>query len=237
MQRNSRVDEYIALVDIAINCGLEAEKIQLNNKFVPKTKLYNSEISSMTGMSTLEVRILLNELIKEDTNYLEIGLWKGSTFISALYGNKFKSAIAIDSYEDFEGECGDGILNSFLNSCKRFNIENFQLIRNDSFNLSDDEKKHINDINTYFYDGGHSYKDHYYSLIKFYEHLSDVFIFIVDDWVHQPAVDGTIKAIEHLKLKVHKKWELGYSQHLRNTGKVPGLSWHNGLYIAVLEKS
>jgi hypothetical protein len=237
MLQKSKVDEYISLVEYAIDCALEAEKIERDRNFIPRTKLYKSGVASIVGMSTLEVRIFLNELIKKDTNYLEIGLYKGSTFISALYKNEFKSAIAIDAYEDFEGEVGDRILQNFLESCKRFGIGNFFLIRNNSFKLTDDQKKIINDVNVYFYDGGHSYKDHYYSLKKFYEHLSDVFIFIVDDWVHPPAVEATLNAIEYLKLKVHKKWELGYSQHLRNTGKVPGLSWHNGLYIAVLEKS
>jgi hypothetical protein len=237
MQRNLKVDEYISLVEHAIDCGLEAEKIESNPNFVPKTKLHKSGVLSLNdlnGMSRAEVRIFLNELIKEDTNYLEIGLYKGSTFVSALYKNKFKSAVGIDSFKNFEGEKGDDILQNFLKSCARFKIGNFTLIRNDSFSLTDENKKNINDINVYFYDGGHSYVDHYLALKDFYKHLSDVFIFIVDDWVHPPAVDGTLKAIEHLELKVHKKWELGHSQHLR--GELPGLSWHNGLYVAVLEK-
>jgi hypothetical protein len=56
---------------------------------------------------------------------------------------------------------------------------------------------------------------------------------VVDDWVHKPAVDGTLAAIKNLNLKIHKSWEVGHSQHKDIPGK---LSWHNGLYIAVMEK-
>jgi hypothetical protein len=70
-------------------------------------------------------------------------------------------------------------------------------------------------------------------LTYYYDNLANVFIFIVDDWVHSPAKEGTLKAIEKLNLKVHKKWEIGKPQRETDT---PGLTWHNGLYLAVCEK-
>lgn len=233
MQPTSKADDYISLVEHAINFALDAEQIKTDVNFVPRTKLHKTNLLLVNGMSTPEVRIFLNELVKEDTNYLEIGLYKGSTFASALYGNKFKSAVAIDTFEDFEGENGDLILQSFLAACKSFKIGNFLLIRNDSFNLTEDQKKSINDINLYFYDGGHSIRDHYFALKKFYDHLSNVFIFIVDDWAHPEAESGTLFALKDLKFKVHKQWILGRSQHDKDS---PGLTWHNGLYVGVLEK-
>jgi hypothetical protein len=225
------VNKYINKVERAIDHGLDQERWMNKSISQMRTKLDQS-VFDVSGMSTPEVRIFLNELVDEETNYLEIGVNRGSTLISALYKNKCSSAIAID---DYGGPfSADDVYNDFLRNCKNNNVDNYTFIRNDSFNLKEHEKNLIKNINTYFYDGGHSEISHEKALTYYYDILENVFIFIVDDWVHQPAVAGTLKAIEKLNLKVHKKWELGYSQHLR--GKVSGLSWHNGLYIAVLEK-
>ena len=128
---------------------------------------------------------------------------------------------------------GDDIINQFLKNCKTNSVNDFTLIRNDSFKLTSEQKSEIRDINFYFYDGGHSANDHELALTYYYDNLANVFIFIVDDWVHSPAKEGTLKAIEKLNLKVHKKWEIGKPQRETNT---PGLTWHNGLYLAVCEK-
>jgi precorrin-6B methylase 2 len=226
------VDELISRVEIAIDFGLDVQRNKKDLTFIPRSKIWKSNISNLGGMSTKEVRILLNSLVKEDTNYLEIGLYKGSTFISALFENNPKNAYAIDSYKQFENESGDDILKAFLKNCESYKISNFTLIRNDAFNLTNEQKQDIKDINLYFYDGGHSYRDHYMALRYYYENLNKIFILIVDDWIHPDAEYGTNFAIENLKLKVHKQWILGKSQHVKSSE----LNWHNGLYIAVLEK-
>jgi hypothetical protein len=128
---------------------------------------------------------------------------------------------------------GDDIINQFLKNCKDNSVSDFTLIRNDSFKLTPEQKSGIRDINFYFYDGGHTELEHEKALTYYYDNLANVFIFIVDDWVHIPAKEGTLKGIEKLNLKVHKKWEIGKPQRERDT---PGLTWHNGLYLAVCEK-
>ena len=51
----------------------------------------NSKILNLEGMSSDKVRHFLNNICSlEHGNYLEIGVWKGSTFISALYKNKLQ---------------------------------------------------------------------------------------------------------------------------------------------------
>lgn len=224
------IEKYIQKVERAIDFGLDQKRWRDKEISVMRTKL-NQPVFDIAGMSTPEVRIFLNELIDNDTNYLEIGIHRGSTFVSAMYNNNPKSAIAID---DFGGPMyGPDIKNEFLTNCVDNGIINYKLIHNDSFNLESNELRSIKDINVYFYDGGHTENDHKKSLTYYYTSLSPIFIFVVDDWVHQPAVDGTLKAIQELNLKVHKKWELGHSQHVKNS---PNLSWHNGLYVAIIEK-
>lgn len=224
------VKKYIAKVERAIDHGLDQERWLKREITTLRTKLDQS-VFNMRGMSTAEVRILLNELVDVDTRYLEIGIHRGSTFVSALYKNKYQSATAIDH---FGGPMyGDDILNWFLKNCKEHKINDFTLIRNDSFKLSSEQKNGIKNINFYFYDGGHNALEQEMALTYYYDNLADVFIFIVDDWVHIPAKEGTRSAISKLNLKIHKEWEIGKPQRETNT---PGLTWHNGLYIAVCEK-
>lgn len=224
------VEKYIQRVERAIDFGLDQKRWRDREISIMRTKL-NQSVFNINGMSTPEVRMFLNELIDQETNYLEIGTHRGSTFVSAMYKNNPKNAIAID---DFGGPMhAPDIKNDFLKNCADNEVTKYKLIHNDSFRLKPNELESIKDINVYFYDGGHTENDHKRSLTYYYNCLSKIFIFVVDDWVHQPAVSGTLKAIEELNLKVHKKWELGHSQHIKNS---PDLSWHNGLYIAVLEK-
>lgn len=224
------VEKYIQRVERAIDYGLDQKRWRDRQLSVMRTKL-NQSIFNINGMSTPEVRMFLNELVYEDTNYLEIGTHRGSTFVSAMYKNNPKSAVAIDSYGG--PMFASDIKKEFLKNCEEHGVKNFKFIHNDSFALRKNEMELINDVNVYFYDGAHNAKEHEMALTYFYERLANIFIFIVDDWVHEPAIEGTLNAIKKLNPKVHKKWELGYSQHIQNN---PELSWHNGLYIAVLEK-
>lgn len=224
------VNKYISKVEHAIDCGLDQERWLKREVTRLRTKLDQS-VFNLNGMSTAEVRILLNELVDEETRYLEIGIHRGSTFVSALYKNKYLSATAIDH---FGGPMyGDDVINCFLKNCKENNINDFTLIRNDSFKLTTQQKNGIKDINFYFYDGGHTASEQEMALTYYYDNLADVFIFIVDDWVHIPAKEGTRSAVSKLNLKIHKEWEIGKPQRETHT---PGLTWHNGLYIAVCEK-
>lgn len=228
------ISSYIDRVDQAILKANESIKIKQDPLFWYKKRLneLNTKLSEpilkMGGMSTPEVRIFLNELVDRETNYLEIGSHTGSTFVSAMYGNKPRKSFAIDIFES------EKILKTFLENCQLHKLNTFTLIRNDSFKLNETQKQMIEDINVYFYDGAHDEIDHEMALTYYYDNLSKAFILIVDDWVHPEAVAGTISAIKKLNLKVHKKWELGYSQHFRKFRD--DLSWHNGLYVAVLEK-
>lgn len=57
------------------------------------------------GLTSIKVRALLNNLCsKENTNYLEIGVYKGATIISALAGNNKTKAVGVENffYDDRE---------------------------------------------------------------------------------------------------------------------------------------
>jgi hypothetical protein len=62
-----------------------------------------SDILSMDGMSGNKTRHLYNNICSlNNANYLEIGTWKGSSFISAFYKNEI-NPIVIDNWVEFNG--------------------------------------------------------------------------------------------------------------------------------------
>jgi len=57
------------------------------------------------GLSSTRLRTLLNNLCsKPNTSYLELGVYKGATLVSALYGNPNVKAIGVDNYKYDERE-------------------------------------------------------------------------------------------------------------------------------------
>jgi precorrin-6B methylase 2 len=241
-----KVTEYISRVENAIYCA------ESNT-----TKLTEQQFA-IGGMSSRKVRILLNEMIKQDTRYLEIGVWCGSTFISALYGNSYKSATAIDDFSEFTDEsylpeCKNAedimrlaemtvleeIVASgntlFLKNCAKNGIEEFNLIESDCFNMTQSNLDSIKDIDVYLYDGGHSEEEQRKALTYYIDKLSDVFILIVDDWNFPEAKSGTRLGIEDTNIKIHKKWEL-HANGNAYSGGGDLENWWNGYYIAVCEK-
>lgn len=205
------IEDYINRVDAAIAKAMSSESKLEERHF------------ALNGMSAKENRILLNELLKAGDKYLEIGVHRGSTFVSAMYNNDVK-AVAIDNFSQF-GQVRD----EFLHNCSLSGItEKMTFVEADCFNLTDEQKELIRGTNVYFYDGDHRHEDQEMALTYYLDYLADPFIFIVDDWNHQPAVNGTESGIRLTNLKVHKEWILNSA----NTGK----GWHNALYVAVLSR-
>lgn len=207
------IEDYINRVDAAI------EKALLDTD----TKL-TEEIFRISGMSSRENRILLNEIVRESDKYLEIGVHRGSTFVSALYKNN-ATAVSIDNFSQFGGK---EIKQWFDQNCNENGITNFTFLDRDCFNITQEDRELIQNTNVYFYDGDHRFEDQKMALTYYWDLLTDPFIFIVDDFSHKPVEDGTYAGIEAVNAKVHKEWKLYRETHNK--------SWHNGLYIAVLGK-
>lgn len=57
------------------------------------------------GLSSVRLRSFMNNVCsKEDTKYLELGVYRGATLLSALYGNKALKAIGVDNFKYEERE-------------------------------------------------------------------------------------------------------------------------------------
>jgi hypothetical protein len=189
-----------------------------------ETKLNNKAIE-FDGMSSFKVKNFLNRLVEHPgSKYLEIGVWKGCTFYSALCKNKPSYAVAIDDWSGFNGS-------SSMEEFKRniSDIESpFEIFCNDCFTF---DKKLLKDkINVYFYDGDHSAVSQEMALTYYYEVLEDKFIFICDDWNAPDVQEGTRRGIAKTGLKILNEWIL--------PAKFNGdkENWWNGLYVIYASK-
>lgn len=217
----SHIEEYTRRCENAI------EKAVLEH-----TKLTQEQFD-IRGMSSTKNRILLNELVKDNDIYLEIGVYQGSTFVAALYQNNPQYVCAIDNFAQFDE---NGVNANRFASVVIKHLQQLKgrigFINADCFNLNEQEKERVpKNVNVYLYDGAHEAIDQKLALTYYQEFLANEFIFIVDDWNYEPARVGTREAIAELGLTVHKEWEL-FSKFNGDTE-----SWWNGFYVAVCEKA
>lgn len=202
------------------------KRAQLN-----KSKL-TKEVLECGGFSSNKIRHLLNNILDyPNTNYLEIGVFMGSTFVSALYKNNINIAYAIDNWSEFN-DYGD-IKKIFNDTCKKNNINNYKIFEEDCFSL--DLSKIKEKINVYLYDGNHDEINQYKALKYYYPILADEFIFMVDDFDSYDAKwaeveRGTRHAIDDLNLKIL------YENHLHSFGRNNADSWWNGFFVSYLKK-
>jgi hypothetical protein len=190
------------------------------------------EILNMEGMSGKKTRHLYNNICNlPGCNYLEIGTWKGSSFVSAIYKNEIKS-IAVDNWSEFNGPKDEFIdnLNKYCQGSDYFFIEK------DSFKIDNhDIEKKFDSVDIYMYDGCHKYESHKNAITHFSRFLSKYSIIIIDDWRNDGAWErvqrGTYDGLEESGLKIHKKIEVITKQE--STG--PEEYW-NGFGLFVCEK-
>lgn len=180
------------------------------------------------GMSGQRFRSFLNFLSNKllDFNYLEIGVWRGSTANAVLKGN-CREAILIDNWSEFGGpkDKAKKKLKKFIRSGR------VTLIDRD-FNDIAFSKKFNCDV--YLYDGAHDYCSHFES-ISFLEKLEfENLIMIVDDWNWQNVKKGTLEGINQHRVNLIYEFELETSP---KDVKGRYSSWHNGTWIAVISST
>lgn len=195
----------------------------------------NPNILSIPGMSGNKTRHFLNNSVQGiGGRYLEVGVWAGSTFCSALNGsNTNEYSIACDNWSEFGGP-----KNEFLkNISKYIDIDNLPIkfLEKDCFKITA-EDLHIDEqgkFPIYLYDGPHKKIEHYEALTKFIDFLEDDFVYLCDDWNWTNDVEaGTREAYKDLNLQIHKEWVMKTPNNVDNDR----IGWWNGYYAAVVSK-
>ena len=192
----------------------------VKNSITKKSRLTN-DVLELHGMSTPNIRHLLNNIVSmPGARYLEVGLWKGATFVSALYENSPDYVMGVDDWSEWSGP-------EFMENCRKYVDTDFYLFSGDAFDAIPEEG-----INIYLYDAGHTEEDQYKALEYYYKFLADEFIYMVDDWNLDEARAGTARVIKDLGLSVLYEKRFGEEPYCE---RVPR-EWWLGFYISVLRK-
>ena len=196
------------------------------------------KILEFDGMSGWVTRHFYNNICSlQDTKYLEIGSYSGSTLCSAICNNKIK-ATAIDNWSQFDANAAKQKFNKRVEMFKE--DSKISVIEDDCWNV---QKRIRGKFNVYLYDGPHGHVHHRDALLKFHRNLTDNFIFIVDDWNWLQVRNGTFEAIEQLgydtvffeQRRTGSKRIQRKNGHPRFHGRES--KWHNGIGIFELKKS
>lgn len=159
----------------------------MNNSQLPDNGAADDK--DLTGSN---IRNIVNNVCNnDDIRYLEIGLYRGGIFSSALYNNSIK-AYGIDNWS--QNWSGQSSRNAFMDRIEASRENNDITIIEDNCwkpNLIDSKEK----FNVYTFDGPHGYQDQYDALIKYIDYMDDEFIYIVDDYDKSKSPD-VVKAVE-----------------------------------------
>lgn len=160
----------------------------------------NQEILDIHGITSNKIRCFLNNICSLDNStYLEIGVFRGATFCSAIYGNDIK-AIGVDNWSSpylmpsgisqkmnsYYKVKSDDPKEEFLSNVKKFSIEGSVEVYRASY-LSFDFTK-LPPVNIVFYDGETKYSDIYQTIKNITPIMDNETILIVDDWNWQKNV-------------------------------------------------
>jgi hypothetical protein len=210
---------------------IEHVKKSIKNAYENKSKLPEM-ILEMEGMSGRKTRHLYNNLCSAGyKNYLEVGTWKGSSFISAMYKNNV-TGYCVDNWSEFNGP-----KNEFYSNLKTFlSNEEYHTHDKDSWLVTKQDVPCPIDI--FLYDGDHSAEAHKKAITYFHTFLSKYAIIIIDDWclvdfpyIKQVTMDG----FRESNLTIHYTHEIPLVNTTQYSQK--GNTFWNGCGIFVVERT
>lgn len=198
-----------------------------------QSKLNDDILNNLVGMTGKKTRHFYNNLCSlSDSRYLEIGAWKGSSTISALYKNPHCKATIIDNWSEFGGNQRD-----FEENIKTFipHEIDYRLVNDNCFSLT-----HPLDMkyNIYMYDGEHKEDDQYKAITHFYKYLDPISIVVIDDWNWFAVQKGTFRGFEEVGAKILYKEEIKLTEN--NTHSPVDIArddFWNGMAVFVIEKN
>ena len=181
-------------------------------------------VLSLEGMSSNKVRHFLSNL--HARNYLEVGCWKGSTLVSACWGQDV-TATVIDDFSQFN-EAGDVREIFRRNVSEHLPDSKVTLIEQSVHDLQRDALSR--GVDTLFLDGDHTPEAHREVIIKLWPCLADEAVIVIDDANFADALDGTLQGMLAVGAHIVQEWRLP----ARFNGDTE--QWWNGLYVAVVKR-
>lgn len=191
-----------------------------------------THVRDIEGMSGQIYRSFINNLVGDhpDPRYMEIGCWAGSTATAALYGNKVQCT-CIDNWSLFGGPKETFFAN--IDRVRTPDID-FKFMECDFRSV---DYSNIGKFNIYMFDGPHAERDQYDGIKLVQSALEDDYVLIVDDWNWSPVRDGTLQALIDTKNSVRSSIEVRTSFNNEDApNHFQKSDWHNGYFIAVIQK-
>jgi hypothetical protein len=184
------------------------------------------EIEGMSGQSYRQV---INQLIRwlGSVRYLEIGAWKGSTLVSALYGNT-ATAVVVDNWSEFGGprEEFDANLHRYLEP------ERVTILDQD---WHDVDFASLGEFDIFLCDGPHDEEQQRETAMVGLPQVKSPGLFIVDDWNWDPVRSATSDALFKSQRSIEFAVEIRTTLDGSHTSLAGAASrWHNGYFFAVL---
>ena len=199
---------------------------------------------AVVGFSGMQNRHFLNNLLDyhQELNYLEIGAYRGATFIAAMYNNQNVRGIAVDSFDDrFSfGQDTEELYASLLSNTTNIltNNEHYEIWRKDFYDIKPED---LPKIDVYMFDGEHDMQSQFDAFNHIHESLADLCVVVIDDYNFQSVQEGTAKAIAAMPDQI--PFNLFYHREIKTTEDgthVPiekgALGYWNGMYVAILER-
>lgn len=198
------------------------------------------DILDIQGITSNKVRCFLNNICNIDgATYLEVGVFRGATFCSAMYGNDIYS-IGIDNFmspnltpQNVSQKIGNYYKHNidilpqedFINNVKRFGNVNKTSVYKTDYQTFD--FKTLSNVDIIFYDGETKYHDQYVALNNMLPIFSKETILIMDDWNWNKGAFDKFTEDNNLFISHHRE--------IFTSGEDSSDFW-NGLGIFLIEK-
>jgi len=200
----------------------------------------NQDILDIHGITSNKVKCFLNNICNIDNaTYLEIGVFRGSTFCSAIHNNNIRS-IAIDNFmspnltpKGVSQKIGNlykhniDILpqEEFIGNVKKYgDVEKISVYKTDYQTF---DFKTLPNVDIIFYDGETKFHDQYVALTNMLPIFSKETIIIMDDWNWDSGAFSKFVNDNNLYISHYKE--------IFTSGEDPNDFW-NGLGIFLIEK-
>jgi len=201
-----------------------------------KSKLPDS-VFALEGMSGYKTRVFYNELCSlefpdRQTEYLEVGAWKGSTLCSSMQSNPKCNGTVIENWALFGGPKDE-----FDHHVKYFGFgDRLTIFEEDVFSF--DISKLKNPIDIYLYDGCHEEISQYKGITCMWPALADQAIIIVDDWNAHQVRKGTFEGLAAVGANIMEKFEIMYTHDGSHTPiPIAQREFWNGIGVFVVSKN
>jgi len=195
------------------------------------SKLTTEAIETVGGYTSPNIRHLLNNLGALATSYYEIGTHRGSTLISATYGNSLKSSIGCDNWSQFNETDQPRV--DCLKNCERLIGGKYKLLEKDCFTVTQDDIPEPIDL--FFSDGNHSFECQSRAIGYYRRFFDRQCIIVVDDFSWHDTNAGTMEGIQYL-LNAEYKVEFCSTLFSGTESDCGPNGWWNGLGVFVVKK-